>query len=123
MSHKIDICKYLNICRHIIVHSPSTFPQVSGILGHPLVCHRLPGHRGAPRSQARPSAGSGGAAQGGAVLGAGQGRAELDEVRFVEAGVDRAAPPAGARGGQHRGYQPGRGQPAAAAGVAGGVGA
>ena len=28
MSHKIDICKYLNICRHIIVHSPSTFPQV-----------------------------------------------------------------------------------------------
>ena len=117
MSHKIDICKYLNVCRHIIVHSPSTFPQVSGILGHPLVCHRLPGHCGAPWSQARPSAGSGGA-----DLGAGQGRAELDEVRFVEAGVDRAAPPAGARGGQHRGYQPGRGQPAAAAGVAGGVG-
>ena len=83
------------------------------------MCHRLPGHRGAPWSQARTRARAG---QGGAVLGAGQGRAELDEVRFVEAGVDRAAPPAGARGGQHRGYQPGRGQPAAA-GVAGGVGA
>ena len=84
------------------------------------MCHRLPGHCGAPRSQARPRARAG---RGGAELGAGQGRAELDEVWLVEAGVDRAAPAAGGRGGQHRGYQPGRGQPAAAAGVAGRVGA